>query len=192
MSVLLHGYPQVMIPAGVSRIQQTRLAHSAHSGYYPARLDRGGEDMDESADVGFRRSPGWLVVLAMLVCAQGWLTLRLFGPGIPADRITNDDPVLDGRHPLHSYHGLLGSRVWHARATTTCYDPAFQAGYLKTPIFDSGSRPAELFYLIGGPGAGSYKLGLAVCCLLAPIAFALAARGIGLGAGHACLGALVG
>jgi hypothetical protein len=148
--------------------------------------------MDVSADVGFRRSPGWLVILALLVCAQGWLTLRLFGPGIPIDRITNDDPVLDGRHALHSYHGLLGSRVWHARTTTTCYDPAFQAGYLKTPIFDAGSRPAELFYLVGGPGAGSYKLGLAVCCLLAPIAFALAARGVGLGAGHACLGALVG
>jgi hypothetical protein len=25
------------------------------------------------------------------------------------------------------------------------FDPAFHAGYPKTPVFDSGSRPAELF-----------------------------------------------
>lgn len=148
--------------------------------------------MDVSADVGFRRSPGWVFILLMLVAAQGWLTLRLFGPGLPIDRLTNDDPVLDGRHPLHGYHGLLGYRSWHARKATTCYDPAFQAGYLKTPIFDAGSRPAELFYLVGGPSAGSYKVGLAVCCLLAPLAFAVAGRGAGLGAGGACLAGVIG
>ena len=91
-----------------------------------------------------------------------------------------------------AYHGLLGYRSWHARQSTTCYDPAFQAGYLKTPIFDAGSRPAELFYLIGGPSAGSYKVGLAICCLLAPLAFAVAGRGAGLGAGGACLAAVIG
>jgi hypothetical protein len=148
--------------------------------------------MDVAAEVGFRKSPGWALVLAALVTAQGWLTLHLFGPGLPLDRLTNDEPVLDGRHPLHCYHGLLGYRSWHARRATTCYDPAFQAGYLKTPIFDAGSRPAELFYLLGGPSAGSYKVGLAVCCLLAPLAFALAARGSGLGAGGACLAAVIG
>src|SRR4051794_13535688 len=148
--------------------------------------------MDVAADVGFRRSPGWVFVLLMLVVAQGWLTLRLFGPGLPVDRLTNDEPVLDGRHPLHGYHGLLGYRSWHARQATTCYDPAFHAGYLKTPIFDAGSRPAELFYLLGGPSAGSYKVGLAVCCLLAPLAFAVAARGGGLGAAGACLAAVIG
>src|SRR4051812_6329570 len=148
--------------------------------------------MDVAADVGFRRSPGWVFVLLLLVAAQGWLTLHLFGPGLPIDRITNDEPILDGRHPLHAYHGLLGYRSWHARQATTCYDPAFHAGYLKTPIFDAGSRPAELFYLLGGPSAGSYKGGLAICCLLAPLAFAVAARGAGLGAGGACLAAVIG
>lgn len=149
-------------------------------------------DRDADADVGFRRSPGWVFVLLMLIAAQGWLTLRLFGPGLPLDRLTSDEPVLDGRHPLHAYHGLLGYRSWHARQATTCYDPAFQAGYLKTPIFDAGSRPAELFYLVGGPTAGSYKVGLAVCCLLAPLAFALAGRGAGLGAGGSCLAGVIG
>lgn len=148
--------------------------------------------MDVAADASFRKSPGWLVVLALLLAAQGWLTLRLFGPGLPIERMTNDEPVLNGRHPLHSYHGLLGNRSWHERQTITCYDPAFQAGYLKTPVFDAGSRPAELFFLIGGPGAGSYKIGLAVCCLLAPWAFALAARGVGLGPGASCLAAMIG
>jgi hypothetical protein len=148
--------------------------------------------MDVAADAGFRRSPFWLAVLAILVAGQGWLTLRLFGPDSALDRLTNDDPVLDGQHPLHAYHGLLGNRVWHERRTTTCYDPAFQAGYLKTPIFDAGSRPAELFYLAGGPTPASYKVGLAACCLIAPLAFALAARGAGLSAGGACLAGLVG
>jgi hypothetical protein len=148
--------------------------------------------MDVAADVGFRRSPGWAFILVALVAAQGWLTLHLFGPGLPVDRLTNDDPVLNGRHPLHAYHGLLGYRSWHARQATTCYDPAFQAGYLKTPIFDAGSRPAELFYLLGGPTQSSYKIGLAVCCMLAPICFALAGRGAGLGAGGSCLAGLIG
>jgi len=148
--------------------------------------------MDVAADAGFRKSPGWLVVLALLLAVQGWLTLRLFGPGLPVERMTNDEPVLNGRHPLHSYHGLLGNRSWHERRTITCYDPAFQAGYLKTPVFDAGSRPAELFFLIGGPAPGSYKIGLAICCLLVPWAFALAARGVGLGPGASCVAAGIG
>lgn len=148
--------------------------------------------MDVAADAGFRRSPFWLLILAGLVAGQGWVTLRLFGPDRPLDRLLNDDPVLDGHHPLHAYHGLLGNRVWHERGATSCYDPAFQAGYLKTPIFDAGSRPAELFYLIGGPAPSSYKVGLAICCLLAPLAFALAGRGVGLGPAGSCLAGLVG
>src|SRR5262245_21813829 len=148
--------------------------------------------MDVAAVQGFRRSPAWLLVLAGLVAGQAWLTLRLFGSDLPLDRLTSDEPVLAGNHPLHAYHGLLGNRVWHERRATTCYDPAFQAGYLKTPIFDAGSRPAELFYFVGGPATSSYKIGLALCCLLAPLAFALAGRGAGLGAGGSCLAALIG
>lgn len=148
--------------------------------------------MDVTADIGFRRSPFWLLVLGLLVAAQGWLTLHLFGPGLPIDRLTNDEPVIDGKHPLHCYHGLLGNRAWHEWQVTTCFDPAFHAGYPKTPIFDSGSRPAELFYLIGGSSPASYKIGLGVCCLLVPLAFALAGRGVGLGASGCCLAALIG
>jgi hypothetical protein len=65
--------------------------------------------------------------------------------------------------------------------TLCCYDPAFQAGYPKTPVFDSGSRPAELFLTLAG-GAyrpAAYKVGLALCCLLVPLFFAAAAKGTG-------------
>jgi hypothetical protein len=148
--------------------------------------------MDVSNDIGFRHSPFWLSVLALLVAAQGWFTLQLFGPGLAIERLTNDEPIVHGKHPLHSYHGLLGNRAWHEWQVTTCFDPAFQAGYPKTPIFDSGSRPAELFYLIGGPTPASYKIGLSICCLLAPLAFALAGRGVGLGASGCCLAAMIG
>jgi hypothetical protein len=148
--------------------------------------------MEVAADPGFRRSPFWLFVLLLLIAAQGWLTLHLFGEGLPFDRLTNDEPILDGKHPLHAYHGLLGNRAWREWRVTTCYDPAFQAGYPKTPIFDSGSRPAELFYMIGGAGPASYKIGLAICCLLVPLAFAISGRGVGLRAAGCCLSALLG
>jgi hypothetical protein len=148
--------------------------------------------MDVAAETGFRRSPFWMLVLVLLVAGQGWLTLQLFGPGLRIEQLTSDEPIIDGRHPLHQYHGLLGNRAWHEWQSVTCYDPAFQAGYPKTPVFDSGSRPAELFYLIGGPTASAYKTGLVICCLLVPLAFAVAGRGVGLGPAGCCLAAMIG
>ena len=56
----------------------------------------------------------------------------------------DDRPIVSGGHPLHLYHGFLGARSLRERGTASCYDPAFNAGYPKTPVFDSGSRPAEL------------------------------------------------
>src|SRR5205823_4870414 len=94
--------------------------------------------------------PLWLVVLAGLVVCQAWLTLGLLGPGDPWTKLTNDEPLVSGRHPLHEYHGCLGATAFCEQRTFTCYDPAFQAGYPKTPVFDSGSRPAELFLLLAG------------------------------------------
>ena len=45
---------------------------------------------------------------------------------------------------------VLGAEAFAERSTPCCYDPAFQAGYPKTPVFDSGSRPAELFLFLAG------------------------------------------
>ena len=133
---------------------------------------------DAPAD-GFRDRPAWLLAIVGLVLAQAGLVLALFGPGAWA-AVTDDRPILSGRHPLHFYHGLLGAASFEDRGTTTCYDPRFQAGVPKTPVFDSGSRPAELFLVLGGSTAAAYKVGFFTVLLAVPLAFALAARGAGL------------
>lgn len=136
----------------------------------------------------------WVLVLLGLCAWQGWMTWTLFGLADARQRLLDDEPIVSGRHPLHLYHGYLGASSFFERGTLSCYDPAFQAGYPKTPVFDSGSRPAELFLALGGgtyqPAA--YKLGLAGCCLLVPLLFAAAARGVGLGGGAVCLAAVLG
>ncbi len=131
------------------------------------------------ADLGNSRL--WLVPLLALLAWQGWLTASLFGPD-PWRGLLDDEPIICGRHPLHLYHGYLGAHTFLDRGELCCYDPAFQAGYPKTPVFDGGSRPAELFLLLAG-GAyrpAAYKVGLAACCLLAPLLLTAAARGAGL------------
>ncbi|MBA4064600.1 MAG: hypothetical protein C0501_12980 [Isosphaera sp.] len=143
---------------------------------------------------GFRDRPVWLLGLAGLVLAQAGLALALFGPDRAWAAVTDDRPLMSGRHPLHLYHGALGAESFCARAATTCYDPHFQAGYPKTPVFDGGSRPAELFLVLGGgtyrPGA--YKVGLFAVLALVPVCFAAAARGAGLPAGAAVLAGAAG
>src|SRR5947209_20585209 len=124
----------------------------------------------------------WYLVGLGLMVWQGWMTLTLFGPD-PWQRLCDDQPVVSGRHALHFYHGMLGAQSLRERGRLSCYDPAFQAGYPKTPIFDSGSRPAELFLTVAEvvrlrtkshdgagatpnffPAAAAYKIGLAFCC----------------------------
>ena len=143
---------------------------------------------------GFRQQPAWLVAAAVVVVAQAGLALALFGPDRQWAAVADDRPVLSGRHPLHLYHGTLGAASFRACRTATCYDPAFQAGYPKTPVFDDGSRPAELFALAGGPGyrPAAYKIGVFAFLLLIPAAFMFAARGAGLPPGAAVLAGCVG
>jgi hypothetical protein len=143
-------------------------------------------DGSPRADLGNSRL--WLVPLLALVAWQGWMTLSLFGPD-PWHALLDGRPIMSGRHPLHLYHGYLGARSFFDRGSLCCYDPSFQAGYPKTPVFDGGSRPAELFLILAG-GAyrpAAYKVGLAVCCLLAPLLLLAAARGAGLSHAAACL-----
>jgi hypothetical protein len=120
-----------------------------------------------------------------LVAWHGWLTSQLFGPE-PWSRLGNEEPLLSGRHPLHLYHGYLGARALLREGTLSCYDPGYQAGYPKTPVFDSGSRPAELMLALAGGSfsPAAYKIGVAVFCLLVPIAALLAAWGLGCSAGE--------
>ncbi|MDY3559695.1 hypothetical protein R5W23_000709 [Gemmata sp. JC673] len=145
--------------------------------------------MDDAPTGGFREQPVWLVAAAVVVVAQAGLALGLFGTGRQWAAVTDDRPIVSGRHPLHLYHGTLGAAAFRDHRNATCYDPAFQAGYPKTPVFDGGSRPAELFALAGGPGyrPAAYKTGVLVFLMLIPGAFIAAARGAGLPAGPAVL-----
>src|SRR5947209_5441045 len=150
---------------------ETRLVTTPRSRYHrPAMEDhaRGREGVAPSGSVSGRV---WQVVLLGLVAWQGWITLSLFGPDRPWDNLLDDRPILSGRHPLHLYHGYLGARSLYDRGTLCCFDPSFQAGYPKTPVFDSGSRPAELFLSLTGATyrPAAYKVGLALCCLLVPL-----------------------
>jgi hypothetical protein len=125
---------------------------------------------------------------------QGWMTLCLFDAERTPARLLDDRPVVSGRHPLHLYHGYLGAQALHRRGSLSCYDPAFHAGYPKTPVFDGGSRPAELTLALAGGryDPASYKIGLAAFCVLAPALLWLAARGAGLSRLGALLTAALG
>ncbi len=126
-------------------------------------------------------SPWWLILLALVVAWQGWMTLGLFGSENRLAHLTSNEPVLSGRHPLHEYHGTLGARSLRYCGSTLCYDPAFHAGYPKTPVFDAGCRPAELLlFLIGSNRQHTiYKVSLGVFWFIAPLLFWCAARASG-------------
>jgi hypothetical protein len=138
--------------------------------------------------------PAWLLVLLALTAYQAWMTLGLFGTDRPWRHLFDGEPIVSGRHPLHLYHGYLGARSLYERGTLSCYDPAFQAAYPKTPVFDSGSRPAELMLALGGgryrPAA--YKIGLALLCASAAYLLAVAARGAGLSRFATCVATAIG
>lgn len=150
--------------------------------------------MDEMPTDGFRHRPRWLLAVVGLVLAQAGFALAVLSPERTVRALIDDRPILSGRHPLHLYHGTLGAENFLLTGNTTCYDPNFQAGYPKTPVFDGGSRPAELFLSLAGgeyqPGA--YKLGLFVCFLLIPVAFVFSGRGVGLPAGASVLAGVLG
>lgn len=134
----------------------------------------------------------WLLGLVVLLAWQAWLTLGLFDARRRWQCLFDETPVLSGRHPLHLYHGYLGARALLERGGLSCYDPAFHAGYPKTPVFDPGSRPAELALVLGGGSfrPAAYKIGLAVLCLIVPAGLYLAARWAGLDRGPATLASL--
>ncbi len=128
-------------------------------------------------------TPRWLTptLLAGLWLWHGWLTLTLFGPDTPWTNLFDDRPIVSGRHAQHLYLGTVGAQALAATGSGCAYDPAFQAGYPKTPIFNA-SRLAELFLYLGEGGyqPAAYKGGLALVWLLVPLGFWKAARGLGL------------
>jgi hypothetical protein len=127
--------------------------------------------------------------MLLLLCWHGWLTLQIFGIEEPWQHMTDAEPIVSGRHPLHLYHGFLAARSFQTTHRMVCYDTAFQAGYPLTPVFDSGSRPAALFLTIAGGSydPAAYKIGLAISCLIVPLFVIMASWGAGLSWSSTCL-----
>jgi hypothetical protein len=161
---------------------------------------------DAPPPAGWIARLAWGAVCLVLVGWQGWLVLGLFAaaadsslpPRVAArtawERLANDEPLLSGQHPLHLYHGFLGAVARREQDMSCCYDPAFQAGYPRTPLFDAGSRPAELFLALAGGhyDPAAYKLGFALCVLGTPLALWFAARCTGFSLSTSCLTMLLG
>jgi hypothetical protein len=140
--------------------------------------------MDTALTPPIQHRWNWLAGLGLVVLFawQAWLTLSLFSGSDGWENLLDEQPVLSGQHPLHQYHGYLGAQSLLYRGSWCCYDHAFQAGYPKTPIFDSGSRFAELSMLLAG-GAfdpAVYKIGMAVLLWCIPLLLVIGARGAGL------------
>src|SRR5437667_4858559 len=100
--------------------------------------------------------------LTGLLLFHGFLSLQLFGPERPWQRLVDDEPIVSGRHPLHLYHATLAAVE---SCDGCCFDTTFYAGYPKTPVFDSDCRPVEwVLRLVGHQHtAVAYKIGLTVC-----------------------------
>lgn len=133
--------------------------------------------------IGFGNSRGWWVVVGALVVWHVLLTLALFGDGSQSyGGLLDERPIISGKHALHLYHGYLGAREFCRSGRFGVYDPAYYAGYPKTPWFDSGSKPAEMFqYLAGGDFSPlAYKLGVAIGWALIPALVAVAVWNCGL------------
>jgi hypothetical protein len=146
---------------------------------------------DGGAPAAARLSPNRLAALLLLVLLawHGWMTFALLCPQRQWQCLLDDRSIISGSHPLHLYHGWLGAQSFYQRGTLCCYDPAFEAGYPKTPVFDSGSRPAELFQIAAGGqfSPAAYKLGLALCCMSVPFLLLAGAFGLGFHRGARCL-----
>jgi len=146
-----------------------------------------GDPAAAGSPTSFRRVGSWAAFGALLIL-QGYLALQLFGSHDAWSAMTDDAPIIDGRHPLHYYHSTLSAQAWQRSHAFICYDPLFQAGYPKSPVFDGGGRPVELvsLFVSGEMHPHVYKLALWLTVSLLPVLFWLAAATLGLGR-SACL-----
>ncbi len=133
-----------------------------------------------SAAHGFRHRPLWVLAAVGMLAAQVGLALQLFGGW---GGVLDDRPVTSGCHPLHQYHAGVGAGSLREHARSSAFDPAFQAGYPKTPVFSSAARVAEpVVWALNRPEGhpAGYKLALLLLCAAVPVAFVAAGRGFGI------------
>ncbi len=123
-------------------------------------------------------------VLLLLWGLHGYLCLQWFGAK-PLEHLLSHEPIIIGQHALHYYHGLLGAKAFGDQSSTLVYDPGFQAGSIKSPWFDSESKPVEaLFKLVGTTFAPqAYKWMVLALWWLLPMCGCLAAALLGQGWG---------
>jgi hypothetical protein len=140
-----------------------------------------GADDRPDASASHWRKAVWLFGFLALFVWQTWLALGLFGSEAPWESLLDSQPIISGAHPQHLYLGTLGAQALASDGTICVYDPAFAAGYPKTPIFN-GSRIAEIVLFIGGGSynPAAYKVGVLAVCLLVPLLLLLACLGTGL------------
>lgn len=77
----------------------------------------------------------WLLLIA--ACLPMTVGSTLFA------MLGEQGPTTAGAHPLHQYHAWLGACGILEHGSPSVYDPAFHAGYIKTPLFDHQSRLVE-------------------------------------------------
>lgn len=111
--------------------------------------------------------PAWAALALAAMLTHTWQIFSLF-PSVSA--IVDERPVVAVDHALHLYHGYLGARAIRSRGMVCGYDPAFMAGYRRTPLFDPSANLAELsqlLYDVVNPAA--YKVTVCVTMLAVPL-----------------------
>jgi uncharacterized membrane protein YeaQ/YmgE (transglycosylase-associated protein family) len=101
------------------------------------------DEVTPSSNLGFRDRPQWLLALVLVLIGQGGIAVKWLGGFESGSYQFNNLPVTSGEYPLRLYHAGLGAATLRENFGSTCYDPNFQAGYPKTPIFDAAARPLE-------------------------------------------------
>lgn len=161
-------------------------------GYHPPAME--GDNNTTSAvkpEPRFGMSRGWDGILLVLLGWHFWMCLGLFAGDGYTGQLFNEEPIISGRHAMHLYEGFVGAQALRGQEQTLVYDPVFYAGYLKTPWFDAGSKPAELFLLAAKAQfmPSAYKLGVLCSWFLLPVVLAMASRLVTQNPAASCLGA---
>jgi hypothetical protein len=101
------------------------------------------DEVKQHTTFGFRDRPQWLLALVLVLIGQFGIGVKWLGGFESGSYQFNNEPITSGEYPLRLYHAGLGAETLRSNFGSTCYDPNFQAGYPKTPIFDAAARPLE-------------------------------------------------
>ncbi len=138
------------------------------------------DEVKQSLNLGFRDQPQWLLALLLVLVGQFGIAVKWLGGFESNTYQFNNEPITSGEYPLRLYHAGLGAATLRENLGSTCYDPNFQAGYPKTPIFDSAARPLEpvlAFYHDASQWPMVSKWFLLALVLSVPLVMCAVARG---------------